>query len=135
MAAALWDRTEGDEMAESGRPGLTSTEYWVLVGLGIVAVVLVGLGISLAMLNAQVRQEVNERQQFINQSAQLGRLHNELVQGLANLSARSGDEALRSVLAKHGISFSVTERNPDASPVDLSATANQPATGQVGKEE
>jgi hypothetical protein len=101
-------------MAESNGMGLTRGGYWVLTGLGVVAIVLVMAGIAIAMSNGDLRKTVNERQQFLNQSAQLNRLHSELVQGLANLSARSGDDELRAVLAKYGISFSVKERKPDA---------------------
>lgn len=101
-------------MTESNGMGLTGTQYWVLTGMGILALVLVVVNLVVATRNADVRKEVNERQQYINQGVQLSRLHNQLVQGLATLAARAGDEGLRVLLARHGISFSVTGEGAEA---------------------
>lgn len=100
-------------MTRTSHQGLTSGQYWMLVGMGIGAICLVVVNIFTATINAQVRREVNQRQQFINQSVKLGRLHGNLVQGLASLSAQSGDEDLRAALAKHGINFKVTGQTPE----------------------
>lgn len=122
-------------MAGSNETGLTNVQYWVLTGVAITALILVVINIGVSTTNADVRKEVNEHQQFINQSVQHGRLHNQLVQGLATLSARSGDEELRNVLARHGISFSVKQESAqassgDAAPVAIPATASQGETEQ-----
>lgn len=114
-------------MAGSNETGLTNVHYWVLTGVAITALILVVINIGVSTINADVRKEANERRQFINQSVQLGRLHNQLVQGLATLSSRSGDEELRSVLAGHGISFSVKQESAqvssgDAAPVAIPAS-------------
>jgi hypothetical protein len=111
-------------VTETNSAGLSSVQYWTLTGIAVAAFALVVVNIGLSMSNAEVRKEVNARQQYIDQSVQLGRFHNQLVQGLATLSARSGDEELRSVLASHGINFSVGEGAPEASP---------PAAGNAGQ--
>jgi ABC-type Na+ efflux pump permease subunit len=120
---------------ESSGIGLTNVQYWALTGIGIVALVLVILNISTAMTNADARKEANERQQYINQSVQLGQLNSQLVQGLANLAARSGDEELRAVLAQHGISFSVKDQASEVSSGDAVPAEQPQTTGQGGKQE
>ena len=67
-------------MTRTSRQGLTSVQYLVLVGMGIGAICLVIANVFMARINGQARQEVNQRQRFIDQSVKLGRLHNELVQ-------------------------------------------------------
>jgi predicted Holliday junction resolvase-like endonuclease len=51
--------------------------------------------------------EVNQRQKFIQDSVALEALNREIVQALAQLSAKNGDGDLRKLLAAQGISFSV----------------------------
>ena len=96
-------------MTDSSGMGFSNMQYWTLTGIAIVALLLVVVNIFTAMDNSKARSEVNERQRFINQSVQLSRLHGQLVQGLAALSAQSDDWELRDVLAEHGITFSIRE--------------------------
>ena len=122
-------------MTVTNETALSSIQYWVLTGIGVLALVLVILNIVTAMTNADLRKEVNERQQYINQSVKLSRLHNQLVQGLAKLAAQSGDEALRAVLAKHGIRFSVQGQGAEAA-LDQGGTTQAPVgLGQGGRAE
>jgi len=94
--------------------------------MGIAALAVVSLNIFTSMANADLRAEVNERRQFINQSIKLRQLHKQLIQGLANLSARSGDEQLRQVLARHGINFTVKAPAPAQIPVSASPQPVEP---------
>lgn len=113
-------------MTDLNTIGLTRPQYWLLTLMGIAALAMIVLNIYMAIGNTGVRKEVNERQQFINQSVRLSRLHTQLINGLASLSARTGDEELREVLAKHGISFRINASAAPSLPVD---PQDEPATG------
>jgi len=65
--------------------------------------------------------EINGRAQFVQQSAQLENLFNEMVRALAELSARNNDEQLKALLQGVGITF--TLNNP--SPTQLPGTAKK----------
>ena len=84
---------------------------WVLSGIAALGLVFVVVNIFLFLGNRSIQGEVNDRQQFINQSIQLDRLNRELIAALANLAARNNDDQLRNLLASHGITFTV---NPPA---------------------
>lgn len=100
----------------SGSEGsATRQQFWLLTLVSALALVLVVFNITLALFNADLRREANERQQFINQSVKLSQLHGQLVKGLATLSARTNDEQLRKVLADQGINFTVNNPSDTAS--------------------
>jgi hypothetical protein len=105
--------------------GLSDGQYWTLVVVAVAALILVLVGISMAVNNSALRQETTARQQYINQSLQLVNFHNQLVQGLATLAARSGDDALRDVLARHGVTYSVSDQGAGS----LDAAGGSTATG------
>jgi hypothetical protein len=94
----------------AGKPsGLSGTQYWALIALGVLALLLVAFNIVTATGNAGLRAEVNERQRSITEGVQLGRLNSQFVQALATLSAQTGDEDLRALLSEHGINFTVKQ--------------------------
>jgi hypothetical protein len=67
--------------------------------------------------------EVNDRQQFINQSSSARPLNRELIAALANLAARNNDDQIRNLLASHGITFTVNQPTSTAP-----ATSGAPAS-------
>lgn len=79
--------------------------YRAAVGLSALAVVLVAAYIVLVQENRAVQREVNQRQQFINQSIQLGRVNEELIRALAAAAASSKDEKLLELLTQNGITI------------------------------
>jgi hypothetical protein len=79
--------------------------YRVAVGLSALAAVLVIAYIVLVQENRAVQREVNQRQQFINQSIQLGRVNEALIRALAAAAASSNDQRLRELLTQNGITF------------------------------
>jgi hypothetical protein len=92
----------------SSRPaGLKTAQFWLLTLLAGVSLVLVAINITLSNSNQKIQSEINSRQQFINQTIQISRLNTQLIQTLANLSAQTGDQQLRALLAAHGISFNI----------------------------
>ena len=82
---------------------------WVLSGIAVLGLVFVVVNIFLFLGNRTIQGEVNDRQQFINQTLQLDRLNRELIAALANLAARNNDDQIRNLLASHGITFTVNQ--------------------------
>jgi hypothetical protein len=72
-----------------------------------VALLMVVLNIGLSSRNLGMQADIGERQQFINQTIQVSRLNGQVIQGLANLSAQTGDKEIQGLLASHGISFTL----------------------------
>jgi hypothetical protein len=109
------------------KSGVNNLQYLLLMALGALALVLVAFNIATAFANQGLRKEVGERQQYINQSVQLARFNNQLVQGLATLSAQTSDAQLKAVLNKHGVDFTVKPReqaasSPAAAPTEAPVT-------------
>jgi hypothetical protein len=76
--------------------------YRVTVALSVLAIGLVASYIVLVQDNRSVQDEVNRRQQFINQAVQLGRINEALVRELAAAAVSANDDKLRDLLAQNG---------------------------------
>lgn len=98
----------------------------VASGVGVVALVLVGLNAYLYFSNRALQSDVNERQRTINDSLRLSQLNNQLIQSLVSLAASGGDEQIRDLLSKSGVTFTVKPAPNDASPP---AAGEQPEPG------
>lgn len=86
-----------------------------LWGISLLAVVVVGIvagNIYLHRANLELSEELAQRQQFINESIRLSRLNTQLVQALATVAAQTDDQAIRDLLASHGITFTVNPADP-----------------------
>jgi len=83
-----------------------------VVGFGTLTLVLVIVNGGLFLANQSSQSEINGRQQFINQSIQLGRLNESLIRALATAAATGKDDKLRQMLADHGINFTYTPNPP-----------------------
>jgi hypothetical protein len=80
----------------------------VPLGLAGLTLILVVLNVGLA-LNDQSRQaEVNQRQQFIDQSVRLGNVNAGLVRALATAAVTNKDDKLRALLTQQGINVTYT---------------------------
>ncbi len=82
---------------------------WTTV-IAATALLLVLANLLLTAGNRELRNEANERQQFINQSIRLNRLNSQLIRSLANLAAQNNDEQIRSLLSANGVSFTINDR-------------------------
>jgi hypothetical protein len=104
--------------------------YWMTVGLAAAAGALVVAYIVLVQDNRRVQAEVNRRQQFINQSIQLGRINEALIRVLAAAAVSNKDDKLRDLLADNGITINASgEPVPSASgPAEKTGPA---ATGKT----
>ena len=72
--------------------------------------VLVLMNIMLARANAAVSRDIAVGQQQINEGVRLGRINGQVVRAIATLAANSSDAELQLLLARHGITYSVTPR-------------------------
>jgi hypothetical protein len=93
--------------------GRTGWFYWGAAGLAGLTLVLVFAYIILVQNNRSVQAEVNQRQQFINQSIQLGRINDALIRALAATAVSSKDDKLRDLLAQNGIAINPTTGAPE----------------------
>ncbi len=90
--------------------------YWMTVVLAAAAGALVVAYIVLVQDNRTVQAEVNRRQQFINQSIQLGRINEVLIGALTAAAVSKKDDKLRDLLAENGITINAAgEPVPSAS--------------------
>ena len=85
------------------RPGAWVS--WIAVGLSGLTLLLVAAYIVLVQDNRTVQAEVNQRQQFINQSIQLGRVNEALIRALASAAVSNKDDRLRELLTQNGITI------------------------------
>ena len=74
---------------------LKKWEYWVVTSLAVLWLVLVVLNVTLGQGNRALQNEFSQQQQFVQQSAQLQGLNNEIIRALAELSHRNQDAAVR----------------------------------------
>lgn len=102
--------------------------YRVIVGLSGFSLILVIAYIILVQDNRAVQLEVNQRQQFINQSVQLGRINDSLIRAIAAAVVGNKDDKLRDLLTQNGITI-----NAAGEPVPSSAPAEKSPPAAAGK--
>jgi hypothetical protein len=85
------------------RPG--AWVYWLAVGVSGLTLLLVITYIILVQDNRTVQAQVNQRQQFINQSVQLSRINEALIHALASAAVNNKDDKLRELLSQNGITI------------------------------
>jgi hypothetical protein len=77
------------------------------IGVAVAAAVALGAKLVLTSGVADLQRDVTERQQKIAASQVLGQVNGRLIQMLATASVERDDPALRSLLARNGVQFSV----------------------------
>jgi hypothetical protein len=87
--------------------------YRLLVALSGITLVLVVAYIVLNQDNRAIQAEINQRQQFINQSIQFGRVNDALIRALATTAFSNKDDKLRDLLAQNGITINPTTGAPE----------------------
>jgi len=90
--------------------------YRILAALSGITLILVVVYIVVIQENRASQAEVNQRQQFINQSIQLGRINDTLIHALAAAAADSKDDKLRDLLAQNGITINPKTGAPERTP-------------------
>ena len=107
------------------------TEGWLYrlsVALSGITLILVIVYIVLFQDNRTVQSEINQRQQFINQSIQLGRINDALIRALATTAVSNNDDKLRDLLAQNGITI-----NPTTGAPEREAAPAAPAPAATGR--
>lgn len=93
---------------------MNKIQFWTVTLLAGLSLPLLLGNIALVSMNRSQQVDINQRQQFVQQSVQLEGLYREIVRSLAELGARNNDEAVRAMLARNGISYSVNPTAPAA---------------------
>lgn len=104
-------------------------KYAVLTVAAAVALVLVIADFVVAQTNRSAQIEINGRQQFINQSIELGRVNQTLVRAIAVAAVRDKDSRLGAILAEQGITV---HENPAPAPAPAATTPA--ASGKPAKD-
>ncbi len=94
--------------------------YRVVLALSGITLVLVVVYLYLGQQNRAAQAEVNQRQQFINQSIEFNRIDNALIQAIAATAVSANDGKLRDLLSANGVTVNPTigapsEQAPPAS--------------------
>ena len=84
---------------------ISKWQFWLLTTMGSVSLLLVIANIVLANGNAFRQSEINQRQQFVQQSLQLETLYKEIVRALGELAAKNNDEQVKALLASQGLTI------------------------------
>ena len=104
--------------------------YWLAVGLSGLTLLLVIAYIVLVQNNRTVQAQVNQRQQFINQSLQLSRVNEALIRALATAAVNNKDDKLRELLTQNGITINAAgEAVPSGAPPSSTNPAGTPPAG------
>jgi hypothetical protein len=113
-----------------------STDGWldrVLVALSGITLILVVAYIVLVQDNRSIQAGVNQRQQFINQSIQFGRVNEALIRALA--ASADKDEKLRDLLTQNGVTITPPTGTPASSgaPSEKEVAPPSPAPAGTGR--
>ena len=84
-------------------------KFWLLTIVSAACAALTAVNLVWYFDVSQQQAEVLARQQFINESVPLARVNTQIIQALANLSAQTNDTAIRDMLGRHGVTFTVNE--------------------------
>jgi hypothetical protein len=82
---------------------------WIATGLSAVALLLVVANGALILTNQSRQTDIGQRQQFINQTAQLNQISDMLVRALAKQAIDNKDDKLLNLLAENGIGVAPTQ--------------------------
>jgi hypothetical protein len=96
--------------------------------LTVMAVGLLGLNlwnISRSLEVKRLRADFMAAQEYLNQSAPLVQLNEKIVARLAVLSAERKDDALKRLLAEHGVTFNLEPAKAPSNPTAASKTGDR----------
>lgn len=99
---------------------MSRSQFWINTVLAVSSLLLLGCNVWLVSGNRSLQQQIGARQQFVQQSVQLEGLYRDIVRSLAELAARNGDAEVRTMLGRHGITYTVN------APVEASAPGPTP---------
>jgi hypothetical protein len=114
---------------------LKQWQFYLLTTISGFALGLVFLSTTLSASIGGIREQLDERQRFINESILLSRLNVQLAQVLANLAIATNDEDLKHVLWNNGITFTTdSPTGNDNATLTPGSTAGAGLRRAAGKE-
>jgi acylphosphatase len=84
--------------------------------LAVAAIVLVLVNAVLIVRNQGAQREVNQRQQVINQGAQIAHVSQVLVETAARAAVQNKDDKLTALLERHGVHITFNQPQTPAAP-------------------
>ena len=81
--------------------------YAVATWLAIASIALVLVNGAVALRSQGAQTQVNQRQQAINQSAQLARVSQLLIETMAKSAVANKDDTLTQLLERHGVTINI----------------------------
>lgn len=88
---------------------LKSWQFWILTALAVVQAALIASNMYGFSDNRKRQAEINQRAQYIQESARLEQLSREIALALAQLGVRNQDTQIQSMLGSLGITINVGE--------------------------
>jgi len=104
---------------------LKSWQYTVLNAIGALALLLVLFNAVLFTKNRDLQQQVNARQQYLQQTTTLEGLYRDIVKALAELAVSNNDTQLLEMLASQGLNVSVNAPAPTPTPASPPAAVRR----------
>jgi hypothetical protein len=131
-----------DAAPQPSRGLLEQIALYVAAGATVLSLLMIAANTGIFLIDRAVQQQVNQRQQQINDGAQLNRVDQILVRALAMQAASAHDDTLRDLLNRNGVTFQLAPPAAKAAPAAgaapaaAGAPAAAPATGApaTGKE-
>jgi type II secretory pathway component PulM len=102
------------------------TDGWIdriILALSGISLILVVVYLVMSQQNRSLQAEVNQRQQFINQSIEFSRVNNALIQTIARNAVAGNDDKLRALLTQNGITINSATGAPSVKTTALPAGA------------
>ena len=99
----------------AGMPADQLALHFVLAAAAL-SLVLVVADAALFIATRSAQEDVNQRQQIINDGVQANRVDQVLVRALAVQAAKTNNETLRDLLNRNGVTFQLTPTASDAAP-------------------
>ena len=93
---------------------LKTFEYWLLCTLGAFTIIFVGVNVLLYSGNRSAQAEVNARTQYIQQTASINDLYQQMAKALAELAIKNHDDQVRGLLSQEGFTINPAPATPAA---------------------
>lgn len=87
---------------------MTRLQYWTVTTVAAACFTAMLANLAFGFANQSARADVGQRQQYVQQSVQLEVLYRDIIRALAELSARNNDADVKAMLARHGITYSLS---------------------------
>ena len=105
---------------------MNRSQFSIATAIGVCCLAVLAGNVVLTYGNKAAQADIAVRQQYVQQSVQLEGLYREIVRALAELGARNNDGEVKTLLQRHGITYSVNAAAPTPAPLPAVATPAAP---------